>query len=103
MSVRTDIDDPFAPEADPYPPGTRIALREENAAAAHSCACGSAAPGPSLSRRHALLGMGALAALPVVASAEPFAVPCVQEKQKITPCRHRYCRHYGGHSDYHGR
>lgn len=102
MNARTDVDDPFAPEADPYPPEKRIALRQEGATA-RACECGNTEPGPSLSRRHALLGMGALAALPVVASAEPFAVPCVQEKQKITPCRHRYCRHYGGHSDYHGR
>lgn len=93
----TGSDDPFCAEADPYPPAGRIALREEAMPAA--CACGDAAL--SLTRRQALLGVGALVALPVAAAANP--VPCVQVKQKITPCRHKFCRHYGGDQDYHGR
>lgn len=96
MSDMTD--DPFSAAADPYPPASRrIAL--DTPAQPVACACG----GPSMSRRGALLGLGALASLPMVASAEPFVVPCVQEKQRITPCRHKFCRHYAGEGDYHGR
>ena len=94
-------DDPFAPEADPYPPAVRIPLRHDAGTRAPPCLCGDR--GPSLSRRHALLGMGALAALPAAAAAVPFPVPCVQETQKVTPCHHKFCRHYAGEGDYHGR
>lgn len=93
--------DPFSPLADPYPPAPRLPMRAAADAPA-PCACGGRG-GPSLSRRQALLGMGALAALPVASAAAPFPVPCVQERQRITPCRHRYCRHYAGEGDYHGR
>ena len=96
-----DIDDPFSPDADPYPPAQRIPLHPAAPAGDVPCLCGER--GPSLSRRNALRGMGALAFLPVAASAAPFAIPCVQEKQKITPCRHKFCRHYAGEGDYHDR
>lgn len=96
-----DIDDPFSAAADPYPAGDRLIVRERPAAPKH-CDCGNGER-LSLSRRQALLGVGALAALPALAAADPFPVPCVQEKQKITPCRHKYCRHYAGFGDYHGR
>lgn len=95
-----DPDDPFSAAADPYPPGPRIAVRHAGETPP-DYQCSSA--GPSLSRRQALLGVGALAAMPALASAGAFPVPCVQEKQKITPCRHKYCRHYAGSGDYHGR
>ena len=97
----SSIDDPFSPAADPYPPAGRIPLQPVRAGEPVPCLCGER--GPSLSRRSALLGMGALAALPVAAAAAPFPVPCVQEKQKISPCHHKFCRHYAGEGDYHGR
>jgi hypothetical protein len=108
----SDYDDPFSAAADPYPKAKRdqkakqhqeaqrIALQNADAAP-HDCQCGG--KGPSLSRRRALLGVGALTLLPAVAAASPFPVPCVQEKQQITPCRHKFCRHYAGVGDYHGR
>jgi len=105
MSNIPEHDDPFSPEADPYPPARRIPLQAAGHEP-HDCHCGGSLEiqrGPSLSRRQALFGVGALASLPVLASAAPFPVPCVQEKQKITPCHHKFCRHYGGQDDYHGR
>ncbi len=93
-------DDPFSFDADPYPPMPRTndaVLTGADKISPHSCQCASP------SRRRALAGLGLLATLPMVAAAEPFAVPCVQEKQQITPCRHKFCRHYAGAEDYHGR
>lgn len=91
-------DDPFSPDADPdlpvRHPDVRAAGREP-----HACQCG----GPSLSRRQALLGVGSLTLLPVAAAANPFPVPCVQDKQKVQPCRHKFCRYYVGEGDYYGR
>lgn len=108
MPTLHETDDPFSAESDPYPPLRHGATRQSNApepaekpnAAPRACECGRSA---SLSRRQLLSGMGALALLPAVASAEPFRIPCVQEKQQITPCRHKFCKHYGGEGDYHGR
>lgn len=105
MSDILDHDDPFSPEADPYAPARRIPLRAA-VSEPHDCHCGNSLEvqrGPSLSRRQALFGVGALASLPVLASAAPFPVPCVQEKQKVTPCHHKYCRYYAGKDDYYGR
>lgn len=95
-----DPNDPFSTAADPYPPAPRIAVRNAGEAPP-DCQC--AGEHLSLSRRQALLGLGALAAMPAAASAGAFPVPCVQEKQQITPCRHKFCRHYAGYGDYHGR
>lgn len=97
--------DPFSPDADPYPPARRIDVRAADSAP-RACHCGHSLEidrGPSLTRRQALFGVGALAALPVAAVAEPFPVPCVQDKQKVQPCRHKFCRHYAGEGDYYGR
>lgn len=101
-----DLNDPFSAAADPYPPGSRIPVNKTGVAPAPpdcQCAGERLSPSLSLSRRQALLGLGALAAMPAAASAGAFPVPCVQEKQKISPCRHKYCRHYAGYGDYHGR
>lgn len=99
-------DDPFSPDADPYPPARRIDVRAADSAP-HDCHCehriDAKNAGPVLSRRHALLGVGALVALPVAAAADPFPVPCVQNQQKVQPCRHKFCRHYAGEDDYYGR
>lgn len=89
--------DPFSTEADPYPPETRTEVKEVSP---RPCECGRSA---TVSRRQLLSGMGAMALLPAVAGAAPFQIPCVQEKQQITPCRHKFCKHYAGEGDYHGR
>ncbi|MFP5382842.1 MAG: hypothetical protein ACLGHG_02095 [Gammaproteobacteria bacterium] len=96
----SELDDPFSAAADPYPSAPHIAVRNAGETPP-DCRC--AGERLSLSRRQALLGVGALTVLPAVASARAFPVPCVQEKQQITPCRHKYCRHYAGYGDYHGR
>lgn len=95
-----ELDDPFSVAADPYTVAPRIPVTQAGATP-HNCQCGGERL--SLTRRQALLGVGALTLLPAVASAGVFPVPCVQEKQKITPCRHKFCRHYAGAGDYHGR
>jgi hypothetical protein len=59
------------------------------------CHCG-------LTRRQTLLMAGSLMALPLTAAANPL-IPCVQTQQKITPCQHKFCRHYRGDRDYYGR
>ncbi len=46
--------------------------------------------------------MGSVAALPLTATADAF-IPCVQIRQQITPCSHKFCRHYSGQKDYYGR
>lgn len=89
--------DPFSAAADPYPPGQRAG--RGLAAGAHDCQCA----GPSLTRRQALAGVGALALLPALAHGAPVPVPCVHTTQKPQPCRHKFCRHYAGEGDYHGR
>lgn len=104
MNISRD-DDPFSPAADPYLPARRIDARAADSAP-HDCQCdgpGGAVQGPSLTRRQALLGVGALTVLPMAAAADPFPVPCVQDTQKIKPCRHKFCRHYAGEHDYYGR
>jgi hypothetical protein len=97
---RLDDDDPFSAAADPCPP--RAALPQQPHALAESgdCAC------RHLSRRTLLTAAGTLPlllALPLPAQAETLRIPCVQREQIPQPCRHRYCRHYGGSDDIHGR
>lgn len=92
-----DEDDPFAPAADPCPPAARAPSPR---AVAGDCAC------RQVSRRALLAGAGAvplLLALPLPAAAQAPRIPCVQQEQIPQPCRHRYCRHYGGSDDIHGR
>lgn len=92
-------DDPFSPESDPDLHLQLITIRNANAEP-QECLC---AINKTFSRRQVLLGAGALAATPMLAAASPFAVPCVQDKQKVNPCRHKFCRHYAGSQDYYQR
>lgn len=98
-------EDPFSPAADPDLPARRIDVRtiDRVPRACHCAHARDADAGPSLTRRQALLGVGALTLLPIAAAADPFPAPCVQDKQKIQPCRHKFCRHYAGEGDYYGR
>lgn len=104
-------DDPFSAEADPCPPrvvpnGSHASEKVASTGARQgndgvACVCRN--PG----RRHLLAGAMGLPALllvgPLPASALPLRVPCVQTQQKPEPCRHRFCRYYGGTDDIHGR
>lgn len=92
-------DDPFSPEADPDRHLQRIPARNVEPEA-HECGCAFNKP---VSRRMVLMGAGALAAAPMVSAAAPFAVPCVQDKQKVNPCKHKFCRNYAGKGDYYQR
>jgi len=94
-----DNDDPFSPAADPDYARRKIPVQSDTAPKA--CVCSDARP--SFSRRRVLIGAGAIAAAPVLASAAPFGVPCYQDKQKVKPCKHKFCRHYGGSDDYYRR
>ncbi|HET8706503.1 MAG TPA: hypothetical protein VFM46_09395 [Pseudomonadales bacterium] len=97
--INLDQDDPFSPDADPDLHLQPVTVRAANAAP-QECLCGF---NRALSRRQVLLGASALAATPVLAAAAPFSVPCVQDKQKVNPCRHKFCRHYAGDGDYYQR
>lgn len=62
-------------------------------------------PGPkayAVNHRHTMIAGGILMLAPMNAVANAM-VPCVQTRQRITPCRHKYCKHYRGRGDYHGR
>lgn len=98
MKAKPEItDDPFSPEADPDRP-VRSAASAGNGESAAPCFCRDGL----ISRRGVLVLGGLAATLPLVARAEPM-VPCVQESQRITPCQHKFCKHFGGGRDYHGR
>jgi hypothetical protein len=97
-------DDPFSADADPCPP-TRRGIFPSVQQDRPACACDAGAP--SFSRRGALTGMTSLMVLavlaPVRAAALPVLAPCIQTTQKPQACRHKFCRHYGGSEDFHGR
>lgn len=82
------FDSQFNPDASPAPKETV----ESNFTGCHC----------DLSRRQTLLFAGSIMMLPFTAAADSL-VPCVQTKQKITPCQHKFCRHYRGDGDYYGR
>lgn len=84
---------PFDPQFDPDHPRAIPVVADDAGAA--GCGCG-------LTRRQTLLMAGSLMALPLATVASPL-VPCVQTRQKITPCRHKFCRHYQGENDHYGR
>lgn len=97
--ILIDTDDPFTPHADPD------FSRHQPAPAAQAGTntrydCNE---GTGLSRRAILAGVGALSMIPMTSAAEVIRIPCIQETQRITPCRHRFCRHYGGVHDYYHR
>lgn len=90
---REEQENPFDPAFDPdYRPPV----------ASHSAAAKAAECGCGLTRRSLLVAAGGLAAAPLLASADAM-VPCVQTQQKVQPCQHKFCRHYGGGKDYYGR
>lgn len=96
-------DDPFSPESDPdfvfYP------NRKDNIAIVpNDCQCGATAS--SFTRRQMLLGISALSIIPAMVPVNSVAssfIPCVQDTQRVKPCRHKFCRHYSGEGDYYGR
>lgn len=90
-------DDPFSPEADPDR-SSRSAASAGHGESAAPCFCHDGL----ISRRGVLILGGLAATLPLVAGADPL-VPCVQESQRITPCQHKFCKHFGGGPDYYGR
>lgn len=98
MMTDDDItDDPFSPLADP----DRRRLHEEGRqtdASVAACFCHDGL----ISRRGVLILGGVTATLPFVASADAM-VPCVQESQRVAPCKHKFCKHFGGGEDYYGR
>lgn len=97
------IDDPFSPEADPYLPQENGSPASDSTSV-RPCHCGG---GQSrITRRQALFAMGVIAAaVPIhgMAGGRNTMVPCVQEEQRITPCQHKFCKHFGGGKDFHGR
>lgn len=103
--------DPFSIDADPdlaYVEQARVCreaiLQSGEETSAPDCAC-QIEQGVT-TRRQALIGAGILLALPLVpaaASAAVTMVPCRQTRQKIRPCHHKFCRHYGGGEDFYGR
>lgn len=102
---RMDDEDPFSAAADPCPP-PQVSRRQRGGQqgrldAAAECACSL------LSRRDLLAGAVATPALllapTALAQTGPAFIPCVQPEQRPVPCRHRFCRHYGGSGDIHGR
>ncbi len=96
-------DDPFAPEANP---DRHYLIRsdEMTAPANVECHCDSQAEDRlMMSRRHLIAAAGAAVLLPAQALADKRDIPCVQDSQKVKPCRHRYCRNYGGSDDYYER
>lgn len=95
-------DDPFAPEADPYPP-KKIALErneEEQKPEPVDCHCSDRR---SVTRRQALIGLSLIASSPVLAQVETAVVPCRPERQRLNPCKHKFCKYYGGVDDYYDR
>ena len=97
------IDDPFSPEADPYLPQTHVPPAPGGRPPG-ACHCGRGEN--RFTRRQALFAMGVIAAaVPVhsMAGGRNTMVPCVQEQQQITACQHKFCKHFGGGEDFHGR
>lgn len=94
-----DLEDPFAPEADPDFHRHQQAAKK-GATADTGCGCSSDV---GVSRRAILAGVGALSMIPMTSAAEVLQIPCVQETQRVKRCRHRFCRHYGGVNDYYHR
>lgn len=70
-----------------------------------ACACQAEPLEGNTTRRQTLIAAGLLLSLPLASAAAPLEqmVPCRQTRQKIRPCQHKFCRHYGGGEDYYGR
>lgn len=96
-------EDPFAPKFDPdlkrFQKDQHHALTRSNQNHPEPCHC--RAP-TALSRRTFISAAGSLSLLPIVATADSF-IPCIQDTQRIKRCHHRFCKHYGGGREYHGR
>ncbi len=94
-----DNNDPFSIEADPYYQAP-VPEAKGQESLPHDCQC-QQDPGTT-TRRQALIAAGVLFTLPLASAAAPM-VPCRQTRQKITPCKHKFCRHFGGGKDYYDR
>lgn len=102
MSDMTD--DPFCPMADPYFK-PEVEPQDDAESREMPCHCGGAeqsAEPVNLGRRRTMIAAGILMVAPLNAAANAM-VPCVQTRQRIRPCAHKFCKHYRGRGDYHGR
>ena len=96
------INDPFCPESDPdyeafsLEHNTTTPLNTKS-----ECHC--TGRNNRISRRSALQGISALTMIPITATAEPLLLPCKQPSQRVRPCHHKFCKHFGGGEDYYER
>lgn len=94
-------DDPFSAEADP---DWHLHAEPEPAVAAprEPALCHCEAPA-RVSRRQLIAAAGMLSVTPLVAQTGFASAPCYQPEQKVRPCRHKFCRNFGGGADYYLR